>query len=243
MSESKNNQVNSTVVLIAGLLAVVAFFMGTLWQKSQMLEAQVNNNAGNVKANVPTPDAPKEPTVGKIPDITDDDHILGDKDASVVLVEYSDFECPFCKRFHPTTKKILDKYGDKVALVYRHFPLSFHQSALPLANASECLAELGGNDGFWAFADAVYSADKLPDTDDAIKTFVANLGYDQTAFSTCYDANKYEQKIKDEMAGGSKAGIKGTPGTVVLAKDGNTDFISGALPYDQVEQIVSKYVK
>lgn len=93
-----------------------------------------------------------------IPEIKDDDHVLGSKKAKVLIVEYSDFQCPFCKRFFPSVQQALQEYGDKVALVYRHFPLtSIHPYAQPLAEGSECAAEIGGSDKFWEFHDQVFS--------------------------------------------------------------------------------------
>ena len=95
--------------------------------------------------------------VAKLPVVSDQDHIRGNRGAKVTLIEYSDFECPFCARFHPTTLQILDEYGDDVALVYRHFPLDqIHPSARPAAIASECIAELGGEEAFWSFVDEVF---------------------------------------------------------------------------------------
>src|SRR5690349_16280049 len=86
------------------------------------------------------------------------DHIYGNPDAPISLVEYSDFECPFCKRFHSTAKEIIDAYGGKVNWVYRHFPLSMHNpGAEKQAEASECVAQLGGNDAFWKYANAIYA--------------------------------------------------------------------------------------
>lgn len=84
------------------------------------------------------------------------DHIRGNKKAKVVVIEYSDFQCPFCQRVHPTYKQILETYGDDVMWVYRHFPLSFHPKAMPAALASECAYEQGGNDAFWKFADELF---------------------------------------------------------------------------------------
>lgn len=89
--------------------------------------------------------------------LKDNDHVNGDRNAKVLLVEYSDFQCPFCQRFHPTTKQVLDQYGKDVALVYRHYPLDqIHPFARPTAEASECVAEIGGNDAFWKFTDTVF---------------------------------------------------------------------------------------
>ena len=115
----------------------------------------------DVKATVAKALAAKGNTEGAvevdIPAVSEQDHILGSLDAPVKLVEYSDLQCPFCGRFHPTMQRVAKEYGDQVAWVYRHFPLeSIHPNARPLANAAECAANLGGNDGFWKFIDAVF---------------------------------------------------------------------------------------
>ena len=85
--------------------------------------------------------------------VSENEHIRGDKNAKISLIEYSDYECPYCKRFHDTPKQVLEEYEGKVNWVYRHFPLGFHATATPKAIASECVAELGGNDKFWEFSD------------------------------------------------------------------------------------------
>lgn len=94
--------------------------------------------------NVPAVDVSKE-------------HVRGNPNASITIVEYSDFQCPFCQRDFATLNAILEQYGDDVNLVYRHYPLSFHQNAQKAAEASECAAELGGNDTFWEFHDAIFA--------------------------------------------------------------------------------------
>jgi protein-disulfide isomerase len=86
--------------------------------------------------------------------VTDKDHLIGNKDARFQLVEYSDFECPFCKKFHPTATKLYKENSD-IAWVYRHFPLDFHATAQKSAEASECIAKLGGNDAFWKFNETI----------------------------------------------------------------------------------------
>ena len=89
--------------------------------------------------------------------LTDADHVRGDRNAPIVMIEYSDYECPFCSRFHPTMKQVMQEYEGQIAWAYRHFPLSFHPYAQVLAEGSECVAELGGNDAFWEFTDAIYN--------------------------------------------------------------------------------------
>ncbi|OGM15088.1 hypothetical protein A3D84_04595 [Candidatus Woesebacteria bacterium RIFCSPHIGHO2_02_FULL_42_20] len=96
-------------------------------------------------------------TVAKLPKLSNNDHVRGSRNAAIKLIEYSDFQCPFCQRFHPTVRQAVSDYGDKIALVYRHFPLdSLHPRARPAALASECIAELGGDEAFWKFVDEVF---------------------------------------------------------------------------------------
>jgi protein-disulfide isomerase len=87
--------------------------------------------------------------------ITDADHVRGDMKGRYALIEYSDYQCPFCLRVHPTYEQLFKDYGGKLTWVYRHYPLDFHQDAIPLAQASECAAEIGGQDAFWKFTDEV----------------------------------------------------------------------------------------
>lgn len=90
--------------------------------------------------------------------ISKEDHVRGNSEASVMIVEYSDYECPFCARFHGSMKQALEEYGDQVAWVYRHYPLTqLHPNAVLAAQTAECAAELGGDDAFWQFSDALLS--------------------------------------------------------------------------------------
>jgi len=110
----------------------------------------------NIKATIDAALAGTKGTAA-VPPLRDSDHVRGKKDAKVLMIEYTDFECPFCQRFHPTTKQALTEYGDQVAHVIRHYPLrSIHPSAQKLAEGAECAAELGGNEAFWNYADAVF---------------------------------------------------------------------------------------
>ncbi len=103
--------------------------------------------------------APKNPSIqvlsGSVVDGVnfDFDHWRGSRDADIVLIEYSDYQCPYCHAVHPTLKQVITEYGSKIAWVYRHFPLSFHPEAVPLATGAECANELGGLEAFWKFTD------------------------------------------------------------------------------------------
>ena len=155
--------------------------------------------------------------------ITTDDHVKGSiEDAKVVIVEYSDFECPYCSSHHPTLQKVVDTYGDDVAWVYRHFPLSFHPEAQSSALASECAAEQGK---FWEFADAMFIGQE--NLGDSLYTNTAkSLGLNMNKFTDCYESEKYAEKVDGDLASGGIAGVTGTPGTFV-----NGQLVSGAVPF------------
>lgn len=115
-----------------------------------------------IDAMLADPDAdstdPAAPAASNVTPVDlENDHIRGDKDAEIAIIEYSDYECPFCRRVHPTMQQLVDQYDGKVMWVYRHYPLSFHPEAMPLAIGAECAGELGGNDAYWEFTDKVMS--------------------------------------------------------------------------------------
>ena len=236
---------NPITLIFGGLLIAAAFFIGMLWTKVQNLESPkvTGNVAGEQQVAQPAAkvaDQAPEPVVNikDLDPVNELDHVQGNRAASVTLIEYSDLECPFCKRYHPTIQKILETYGDKVAHVYRHFPLSFHPYAQKLAEASECAAD---QDKFWEFADAVYAEAELDDN--TAVNIATSLDLDLDAFNTCVESRKYKEKVVNQMAGGQSAGVTGTPATFVLTKDGQLELISGAVPFEQIKLVLDKYIQ
>jgi len=177
-----------------------------------------------------------------------EDHIRGNKDAKVSVIEYSDFECPFCKRFHPTTKQIIENYGGKVNLVYRHYPLDFHDPmATKEAEASECVAELAGNDAFWIFADLEYDNTKSGGnglTLDQVTNFAVQAGADKAKFTACLDSGKYLAKVKADIANGNDSGISGTPGNIIINNEtGEVVSIDGAQALGTFQKAIDPMLK
>jgi len=255
MSEEKNR--NSITIplpskslssVLVVLLIVASFAIGSLWTKVQYLEkgtvveAKAGTNAPIAAA--PQPQVPQ--AAAKKPELTSEDRARGNKNAKVVMVEYSDLECPFCKSFHPTMQQVMKDYGDKVKWVYRHYPLSFHANAQKEAEATECAGKLAGNDGFWKYIDAIFERTTSNGTGFALDKLVPlakEQGLDETAFKQCLDSGEMAQKVKDQMAKGTAEGVTGTPGTIIIDSKGNTQLVPGAIPFEQVKPMIEAALK
>lgn len=152
--------------------------------------------------------------------VDDNDHILGNPNAPVVMVEYSDLECPFCKTFHKTMQALLDTYGKDgtIAWVYRHFPLDIHPRAPREAQATECAFELAGNAGFWNYVNKIFEVTNSNNSLDPaeLPKIAGRTGLDVNKFQTCLDSGKYAAKVKDDFSDGLRAGVNGTPHTVLV---------------------------
>jgi protein-disulfide isomerase len=226
------------VVGILVLCTVGFFILLGIMARGGQFSLAVNNNGVAVDARVGNTGGTNvagtnQPTANNIvvAPITADDHVLGDKNAKVTIVEYSDFECPFCGTFYPTVKKLMDTYKGKVKLVYRHFPLSFHPEAQPAAEASECASEQGK---FWEFHDNLFENQKSLGAE-YYKTVAQKLGLNMSKFNDCVSTHKYRQKVQNQSAFGDAAGVQGTPHTILIGSNGAMVPVSGAQPYTSVE--------
>ncbi len=223
--------------LVGGILVICT--VGFLIVLSMMLGDGLPSKSAKVAAPtaaVPTaPSAPAAaPVAGATPVITDADHIRGDVNAPVTIVEYSDFECPFCSRFHPTMMQVLDAYEGQVRWVYRHFPLSFHPEAEPSAIASECAAEQGK---FWEYADALFANQTMLGST-LYTSLAADLGLNASSFADCMSTRKYASDVQADQASGVAEGVTGTPGTIIIGADGSTQLVPGAVPYAQIAAMI-----
>jgi protein-disulfide isomerase len=204
-----------------GMIAVAIYFSGG------KAPATVQNNNLN-------PETAQEAT--PVPPVSAEDHILGNPNAPIVIVEYSDYDCPFCKRFHETMHTVMDTYGSsgKVAWVYRHFPLdTIHPSAAYIASAAECVAELGGNDAFWTFSDLVFGERELNQLTDTTRLpeFATTAGVDVSAFNECVTSERTMPLVEADLAEGISAGVRGTPYSFIMIA-GQQLPVNGAQPIE-----------
>lgn len=229
--KSNSLAIPAAIVIAAALIAGAIFLSGRQSQEPQPVGG-LNTDTG------PTAQEPS------IRPVDETDHIRGNPNAQILLVEYSDFDCPFCQQYHATMKRIIDEYGidGRVAWVYRQFPLQqLHPNAPHLAEASECVADLGGNDSFWKFADLVFGEKPTNDFTDIsrLPEFAETSGVDGAAFSNCLESGKFKDKVNESIQEAVAAGGQGTPHTIVMVGD-QSGVINGAQPYEVVKQIIEQ---
>lgn len=208
----------STFVLAAAFIITLFYFMGGNSGESVP--------SGNVVQQLPGVQAAAEVS-------EDDDAVLGKKDAAVTIIEFSDYECPFCGRhFQQTYPQLKKNYIDtgKARLVFRDFPLSFHQNALPAAIAAECVREKGSDGAYWKMHDLLFQRQQELSVAN-LKQWAQSLGYD---ISSCLDSKKFEREVQKDLADGSTGGVSGTPAFFI-----NKKLISGACPYSTFEQALN----
>ena len=233
------------------LIVVLSFAVGMLWTKVQMLEG---GQSGQATPKIAAAN-PGQGTVGgeaqaaadNLEKLRENDHFRGSKDSRILLIEYSDLECPFCKKFHETAKEIIKEYDGKVGWIYRHFPIdSLHSKADKEAEAVECAAEIGGEDGFWKLVDKIYEVtpsnngldhEKLPG-------LVKAIGVDVEKFKSCLASSKHAKYVEDDYHSGVKAGVTGTPGNFLFdTKTGRVQVVRGALPFEQIKPMIDSLLQ
>jgi len=217
-------------IIVAGVLIAGAVYFSSI--KSNDTDSKKENEQ-------------KKETVGldNIKEINKTDHIRGNPDAIIKIVEYSDTECPFCKNFQNSMKQIMNEYGadGKVAWIYRHSPIdSLHPKSRKEATATECANELGGNDKFWEYLDRVYeitpSNNKLDLAE--LPKIAEEIGLNVTEFNTCLNSGKYDERIEENLQNAIATGGGGTPWSVVITQDGKKYSINGAQPYEVIKQLI-----
>lgn len=186
--------------------------------------------------------------IDNVKPINKTDHIFGDPNAPVKLVEFSDPECPYCKQFHLTMQRVVDEYGKKgqFAWVYRHFPIDqIHPKARKSAEGSECANELGGNGKFWEYFARYF--DVTPSNNlinlKQLPQIAEDIGLDRADFEVCLNSGKYAAHIEDDLQDALASGGEGTPYSILFAPDGQKFVINGSQSYSVVKQMIDTALK
>jgi len=231
MEEEKQKQKSPNIIPLAIIIAGI-FIAGAIYSSNSNgdnpREKSINNEVEEVVFE----------TVAKtISPVTAEDHVFGNRDTEISIIEFSDLECPFCARAHETISQLISEYPDDVHWAYRHFPLTqIHNEAMPAAIASECVSSLAGNDAFWNFVSNIFK-DQDSMSDDFYVTTARDLGINEASFSACMD----KQDTKKILAQSNEAvavGGEGTPYFVILSPQNDPVIFSGALPITEFRSTI-----
>lgn len=218
-----------------GAMAILALIC------TMMLIVKGNLSIGGKAAAPSAPSAPLDPSdpqaqaptqpAGPVPEVTGEDHVKGNANAKVTLIEYSDFECPYCAKHNPSIDQALKDFPNDVRVIFRHFPLSFHPNAQKAAVASECAAKQGK---FWEMHDGLF---KMAETEglsiEGMRKLAGDLKLNTGDFNVCLDGDETLGRVESDYNGGVAAGVSGTPGTFVNGK-----IVEGAVPYASFKQAI-----
>lgn len=250
-SSSQTQTILMSLVLI-GVVLVLLFTSFTYYSVSQIDEkvskidsffannAQGYGDAGTAAGTQGAPDtgsqgtqAPGAQEVGT-PDITNRP-VLGEADAPITIVEYSDFECPFCQRFFlETYPQLKSEYIDTgiAKIVYKDFPLNFHQMAKPSAIASKCVYTLSDSETFYEYHDVIFNNQNVL-SDSNLRSWALDVGISGEEYDSCIVDPEIEAMVDADMAEGTRFGISGTPSFVI-----NGNLLVGAQPFAAFEQVI-----
>ncbi len=221
--------------------ALVGFIVG--YGLSEIMNAQMpaapaapSVAADPTPSPTPTPPPPAAVPVAEAAD-ADDDPFLGEEDAEVTLIEFTDYQCPFCGRHYKNTfEQIKKNYVDtgKIKYVLRDYPLGFHKQAQKASEATECADDQGK---FWEMHSMLFENQQSLEID-ALKGYAKDLELNESEFNDCLDSGKYEEEVKKDFNDGRAAGITGTPGFILLDKEGKGSKISGAQPFSSFQSAI-----
>lgn len=224
------NRFNQNLFLPISILIAAVLVSGTILYTRGMLPFGGPAGGGE-----------NEPPAKVKVEVSDSDHMLGSKDAKVTIVEFSDFQCPFCRTFfNDAYAKLKKEYIDtgKVRLIYKHFPLSFHAMATPAANASECAAEQGK---FWEMHDKIFQEQSKLGTGTVefavkdLKKWAAQIGLKAAQFNSCLDSKKYQSRVDGDTTYGGELQVSGTPTFFI-----NGNRLVGAQPFASFQNLIDK---
>ncbi|MBP7859512.1 thioredoxin domain-containing protein [Patescibacteria group bacterium] len=257
MENNSKNSLSSAIIVASILISLSVFYLGYTLQKNPInLQNQLDNNsnvqgAKDAPIAAPSQQAPQVPAIQTVS--VDDDAFIGKENAPVTIIEFSDFECPFCKRFiDDAYKSIKSTYVDtgKVKLYFRDLPLSFHEPmATKMALSANCAREQGQDAGYFKMHDEIFAntATNGKGFDDTkLYAIVTKLGYNLDTFKTCMSDKSKEDEIKKDSADAASIGASGTPTFFIgkSTKDGKIqgEMVVGAQPFSAFDLVIKKYL-
>jgi protein-disulfide isomerase len=180
--------------------------------------------------------------------VTEKDHIYGNKKAPIIIVEFSDAECPYCKMFHKTVKSLVDESNGTIAWVYKHYPLPIHPKAKKEAEAMECAGELGGEKAFFAYIDRLFEITPTNNglDESELPKIATYIGLNEKDFMSCLDSGKYKTKVDEDYKMGRKNKVEGTPYSFIMeqSEDGTLrilETVNGALGKEALKEVIDLY--
>lgn len=217
-------------LIVAGTFFV---FGRTAWRASGLAETIAALNQGAQATNLPDMQTPAAAPIAPI--VTTADQWRGPADAVVTIIEYADFQCPYCREFHATMQQLLAAYPLQVRWIYKHFPdTDLHPLAESAAEAAECAGEQGK---FWEFADQLFT--RQDDITESLFPIIAgSLSLNLQKFSACFASGRYRQKVQTDYQSGLAAGAWGTPSNFI-----NGYLVRGAVPFNQLAYAVELFIK
>lgn len=225
---------NKITPILVILLIIGSFVIGSMWTKIKGLEEKEGNKDEKVAASTPQPTGSVAGTQKVEVAVRPNDPVKGNPNAKVTIVEFSDFQCPFCARVLPTLKQVMETYPDKVRIVFKNYPLPFHQNAESAAMAALCAQEQGK---FWEYHDRLFTNQESLSLND-LKKYAADLGLKTGDFNSCLDSKKYKKQVEEDLVEGNRVGVRGTPAFFI-----NGQVLSGALPFENFKAIIDEELK
>lgn len=241
---------NKNLAMICGTIIVACLIIaGTLLYTNSKSNNNVVVNGNNQNQQQPQPQQPTGPQKVSI----DDDPVLGNANATLTMIEFSDYQCPFCRSFmNDTLGQIKKDYIDtgKLKFVYRDYPLNFHPAAVPAAMAAECAQDQGK---YWEMHDKIFKEQQkqgqgtVQFTAQDLKTWAGQIGLNTATFNQCLDSEKYKAEVEKDTADGSAVGVNGTPAFFIgkSTQSGTIDgtFVSGAQPFAAFKTIIDQMLQ
>lgn len=223
--EKKDYLLPASILIAAALIAGAVFFNAGKQKGNNVVGNELNN------PNVASERLPKN-----VNSISSSDHKLGPDSAPIKIIGFTDLECPYCKEYHLVLKQVMKDMPGKIQFVLRNFPLAaLHKQAKQEAVATECIADLGGEEAFWNYVDKIFESTKSNDGLDLalLPRFATEVGVDKNKFEKCVISGKFDELIQKNLSDGNNSGLQGTPYSVVIAPNGQYLPLNGYMPVEQ----------